>query len=259
MLSSRSKLSLMQLLLTISWNDLQTLLEKYFGIRDEYLDQRVVRGHLFSATNESIMNLCAELVKTGRTFRLNISPRWAYDQRWSDFSHCLLLDGFLVRDEGPSENRQIVPIDPSMGDAGNIEDDLTAELRRTNLTNIDGILQTLSNSSEDFRRNPPDYNGCLNNARVGLQTLATAIARDRMRNHPGSFDETSWGQVIAYLRVSGFITAQEENGLTGVFTFVSPGSHRPIGISDAEATRLGRSFVFGMCYFLAKQYNGCLS
>ncbi len=113
----------------------------------------------------------------------------------------------------------------------------------------------MENSATAFRRSPPDYNGCLSNARVALQTLATAIANVRTTTHPGSFDETKWGQILAYLRTSGLITKSEEEGLAGVFSFVSPGAHTPVGISEEEIARLGRSLVASMCYFLVKRYN----
>jgi len=74
-------------------------------------------------------------------------------------------------------------------------------------------------------------------------------------NHPGSFDPTSWGEVIAYLKSSGFITSQEEEELAGVFTFVSPGAHSSVGLNEMKMTRLGRSLAASMCYFLIKSYN----
>jgi hypothetical protein len=79
------------------------------------------------------------------------------------------------------------------------------------------------------------------------------IARHPM--HPGSFDPTKWGAVINYCRSSSFITEEEERGLVGVFGFVSPGSHRPLGFSEGEFARRGRSFVVGMCWFLVKRYR----
>ena len=64
------------------------------------------------------------------------------------------------------------------------------------------------------------------------------------------------GEVVAYLRKTGVLTPEEEAGLTGVFAFLSPGAHRPIGLTDREMTRLGRALSAGMCYFLAKRWLG---
>jgi hypothetical protein len=52
-----------------------------------------------------------------------------------------------------------------------------------------------------------------------------------------------------------FITNEEEKGLVGVYGFVSPGSHRPLGIPEEQMTRLGRSLALGMCWFLVKSYQ----
>jgi len=56
-------------------------------------------------------------------------------------------------------------------------------------------------------------------------------------------------------RAQASSTKEEERGLVGVFGFVSPGSHRPLGFSEAEFARLGRSFVAGMCWFLVKSFR----
>jgi hypothetical protein len=117
------------------------------------------------------------------------------------------------------------------------------------------VIQKLDDSANAFRSSNPNYNACLNDARVALQTLATAIAQARAAAHPGSFDAKKWDSIIAYLRASAFITVEEERGLTGVFGFVSPGSHRPLGLSHQELARLGRSFISGMCWFLIKLYQ----
>ena len=33
------------------------------------------------------------------------------------------------------------------------------------------------------------------------------------------------------------------------------GSHCPLGLSEEEFTRLGRTFIVGMCWFLVKRYG----
>ena len=63
------------------------------------------------------------------------------------------------------------------------------------------------------------------------------------------------GSVIAYLRTSGFITQQQEHGLSGVFGLISPGSHTPIGFDEEEFARLGRGLAVSIIYFLAKRLN----
>ena len=149
----------------------------------------------------------------------------------------------------------LLPVDPTIEGTITWEDDLSQELSRSGLQQAGEILRVMQASGEAFRRMPPDYNACLSNARVTLETLARDIAKSRQSRHPGSFDETRWGQVVAYLRTSGLISVQEEEGITGVFTFVSPGAHAPVGLDESEMARLGRSLVASMCYFLVKRHN----
>jgi hypothetical protein len=49
-------------------------------------------------------------------------------------------------------------------------------------------------------------------------------------------------------------TTEEEKGLAGVFGFLSPGAHRPVGIPEGQMTLLGRSFALNMCWFLLKNH-----
>jgi hypothetical protein len=136
-----------------------------------------------------------------------------------------------------------------------LDDDLTHELKTSGLSDSAAIIQKLVDSTEAFRKSNPDLNAALNNARVALQTLATSIAKVRASNHGGTFDEKKWGSVLAYLRASGFITEDHEKGPAGVFGFVSPGSHIPVGLAEMEMTRLGRSFILGACWFLVKRFK----
>jgi hypothetical protein len=123
------------------------------------------------------------------------------------------------------------------------------------LENSEELIRLINESSEAFRKTPPDFNGCLNKVRVAIQTLVTSIAKARLSQYSASFDLSKWGEVLAYLQRTNFITKQEEEGISGAFTFVSPGAHRPIGFSEEEMARLGRNLIISMCYFLIKLCN----
>ena len=94
------------------------------------------------------------------------------------------------------------------------------------------------------------------NARVALETLAGDIAAHvaSLRQAPSPYNSSKWGEVLAFLRSSGEITTEEEKGLAGVFGFLSPGAHGPVGIPEDQMTRLGRSFALNMCWFLIKNH-----
>ena len=93
-------------------------------------------------------------------------------------------------------------------------------------------------------------NGCLSKARIALETLALSMARAR----PG-FYGSKWGHAVMHLRKSGLITEAQEAGLTGVYSLISPGSHKPVAFDEQEYARLGRNLAVTMCYFLAKCQN----
>lgn len=186
---------------------------------------------------------------TSDTIRLDVSPRYAHDQRYEDLKVCLQLDGYLI------EDHQLRKTEPELEGGVPVEDDLSREIDSCSLADAREVARLLENSAVSFRRTPPDLNGTLTNARVALQTLATSISAFYESSQPSGFDDKKWGQVLAHLRTSGFVTEEEEKGLGGVFTFVSPGAHAPVGLSEVETARLGRSLAVSMCYFLVKQFN----
>jgi hypothetical protein len=247
-------------LLLFEREDLILLFEKH-GLQTEPLQYEhlatkpmAVRDAIVAAAPSSLNELVQEIARTKSTMRSNITPRYTFDERWQEFRRCLQLDGYAVaRNEYGHELNEFAPIEPIIEGADRPEDDLTVQLRRSGLAGVDGILRLLEASAASFRNG--DSNGCLTNARVALQTLATAIAIARPSGHPGSFDRTKWGQVASYLRTSGFITPQQEQCLAAVFSFLSPGAHIPLGFTEEEFTRLGRGLAVSFCYFLAKTLN----
>lgn len=252
MLSNRTKLSLMQfLLLQPAWN-LEVLLEKHgfpFASASSGIDLYCFRNALMEADANRLSAIISEILRTSGDLRNNVSPRYRYDERWRDLLLCINLDGYLLRDQ------QLVAMDPTIEASAPIEDDLAKELRESNLDIAEQVIHLAEASGEDFRMNPSDYNGCLTKARMALQTLAMGISRVRRVTHPRDFDETSWGQVLQYLRISGLVTQEEEEMICGVFRFVSPGAHRLLGPTEEEMARLGRSLIASMCYFLVKRHK----
>ena len=53
---------------------------------------------------------------------------------------------------------------------------------------------------------------------------------------------------------SGEVTVEEEQGLAGVFRFLSPRARRPVAIPEVQMARLGRSFALNMCWFLLQNH-----
>lgn len=200
--------------------------------------------------DRTIMLALSEVVATSGDLRARVNPKYRFDERLHDLTQCLLLDGYIIQD------KKLVQTDPSIADAAPLEDDLITALRSSGAPNSQDIITKINDSAETFRATPPDYNASLVNARVALETLAGDVAADvasRLQG-PLTYNPSKWGEVLSFLRSSGEITTEEEKGLAGVFGFLSPGAHRPVGIPEDQMTRLGRSFALNMCWFLLKNH-----
>ena len=254
-LSNRTKLSLVQFLAEIEIGGLDLLLEKYGarrGVISEWPARKsdIVRDWVFDATHDARFALLDELARTAGAIRNSISPHYRYDERMGELAACLELDGYRI------ENGGLTNIEPTIEGVVSVVDDLSAALNDSGLAEATEIQRVIDSSTENFIRQEPDYNACLVSARVALQTLATAIATRSPNAATSNHQRTNWGQTIAFLKTEGFIGPAEEQGLTGVFSLISPGAHRPIGLNEREFARLGRSLAVSMTFFLIRRYNG---
>lgn len=197
-----------------------------------------------------LLLVLTEIVATTGDLRARVNPKYRFTERLHDLTQCLLLDGYIVQET------KLVPIDPSIADAMPLEDDLIAALRNSGAPRAQEIIAKIGDSAQSFRATPPDYNAALVNARVALETLAADIAASVASRVQGlvPYNPSKWGEVLGFLRTSGEVTPEEEKGLAGVFGFLSPGAHRPVGIPEDQMTRLGRSFALNMCWFLLKNH-----
>ncbi len=256
MVSSKSRISLCQYL-ELHENQIPELLLDKHGVNRElgrfynnYFRVMAIKDALLSASQEQIINLLDEVIKTKGDLRSRISPCYRHDERWQDLARCLELDGYKIEDTG------LIQIEPTIHGVEHQEDQLTKELRNSNISNSDEIITMLENSSKHFRDAKPDFNACLTNARIALETLAKSIAATHGLRADDQAELQKWGRILAFLRKSDFITEKEELGLSGVYSFISEGSHSPIiETDDEEMTRLGRNLSISMCYFLIKRYS----
>ena len=251
MISKRTRYSLAQLLDAFEPNVSITLFAKY-DVRISISYGREINDLLTSIKNEddeTLLCVLSEILKTKGSLRSKISPKYIFDERLDDLSNCLKLDGYIV------ENGKISQVDPSIGDGEPIEDDLIQALKSSGLAEAEKIIRLISDSSDAYRALPPDYNACLNNIRVSLETLARAISEALEVSDSPVYDKTKWGSIIYFLRAIILLTIEEEKGLVGVYGFISPGSHRPVGMPEVEVARLGRSLALGMCWFLINLYS----
>lgn len=254
MFGSRTRYSAAQFLGLQEVSVIRALLGKN-GVDTSWMHPATMMENLIHVTtstdDRTMMSVLDEITRTQKDLRSRVSPKERFDERFDDLKKCLLLDGFVI------ENKQLRTLDPSIRDAPPIDDELIAALQQSGLIRGPAVIQKINDSTESFRRPNPDFNASLTNARVALETLAGDIAQVRIQGiqPPPNLDPTSWGSILSCLRAIDFITAEEEKGLAGVFRFLSPGAHRPIGLPQDQMTRLGRTFALNMCWFLVKLYQ----
>lgn len=253
MIGKRTRYSLTQFLMLQEPMVSIVLISKYVDRHVSLFPAQLLQGllDLIGGLNDhTLMLVLSEIVATAGDLRAPVNPKYRFDERMHDLMQCLRLDGYAVQE------KRILQTDPSITDAAPMEDDLIDSLRSSGAPRADEIAAKIVASSDAFRASPPDYNASLVNARIALETMASDVATDVAAKTPGvaTFNPAKWGEVLAFLRTSGEITQEEERGLAGVFGFLSPGAHRPVGIPEDQMTRLGRSFALNMCWFLLKNH-----
>ena len=255
MLAKKTLLSLAQFLELQGHDYLQLLFEKH-GIRFSAYFRGVqgaslvaLREGLESVSELAVESLLGEIALTLNDLRFRVNPRYRFDERLGDLQRLLALDGYRL------DSGAFTRIEPQIEGTPPIRDDLEQELVGSRLSKAHEVQAQVEAAISSFRQEPPDFNGSLTHARIALESLAREIALTRQVRYPGVFDTNKWGSVLSYLRTSALISAEEEKALAGVYSLLSQGAHRTVGLTEAEMARLALSLAFSMLYFLIKQYN----
>lgn len=239
-LNLRTKISLSQLLDKFDYPQINILFEKH-SLSCDCCNITNIKDVL---TTENIISLIQEIVLTKRELRSRISPKYVFEERWHDFEKCLLLDGYRI-----NTNNTISSIEPSVDGIIAMEDDLIVEINQSSLSKKDEIIKLIKESEESFKNASPDYNGCLSKSRIAIET----IVRNKVEDEMGTNE--NWGRSLSILKANGFITQNEENALSSIYTLVSDGSHKPLGFTDEEYSRYGRNLIMTTCYYIIKKQN----
>ena len=245
--TKRTKLSLCQFLDLFDQDVVHILLEKH-DITAWGYSQIEISSVLSEADQSSIETLIDEIVRTNGDLRNRVSPRYRFDERWSDFEKCLLLDGFRI------EKNKILRIEPFIESIEPVEDDLTNELNDPILTSSGEVIRHIKLSAEAFKQSSPDYNACLSHSRIALETIVREVAKHY--NLDTDEDTKAWGRSLSHLKNKEFITNKEESAIASTYTFISDGAHIPVGFTEEEFVRFGRNLAMSVCYFVIKKFNG---
>jgi len=246
-ISKRTKLSLCQFLSLFTQDIVQILLEKHDVSVWGYTQIQISEA-LLEASQEAIGELIDEIVRTNGDLLNKVTPRYRFKDRWQDFERCMLLDGFKIDD------KCILKLEPTIESTEPVEDDLSNELNISSLVSSEEVIRHIKLSAESFKKSSPDYNACLSHSRIALETIVRCIAK-----HGGleiNEDNKAWGKSLLYIRELGIITNKEEGAIASTYTFISDGSHKPVGFTEEEFARFGRNLAMSSCYFVIKTFNG---
>nr|WP_321267737.1 hypothetical protein [uncultured Sulfurimonas sp.] len=238
-LTNRTKLSLVQFLDLQDYQHINILFEKY-SLDDTCRNILDIRETIL---DNDISSLLKEIVGTRQALKNRVDSKTSFNERWDELIKCLYLDGYKI------EDNKLISIQPYIPGTIAIEDDLTHEILQSNLSKIDDIVKFINESAEAFKKTTPDYNGCLSKVRLAIETMVRDIANDT------TCTNKCWGKALHQLKASGLLTQDEEQAIASTYTFVSDGSHIPLGFTHEEYARYGRNLILSVCYFMIKKYN----
>ena len=194
------------------------------------------------SSSNSLDSLISELISTKQDLRSRISPRYKFDERWNDFEKCLFLDGYKI------ENNILISIEANIDGVIALEDDFTIEINNSTFSKKEDVKKLINESAEAFKSG--DYNQCLSKSRIALETLIRTIAIDKYSN-----TNDTWGSALSNLKTNSFLTQIEEDLMAKTYSFVSNGSHIPLGFTNEEYARYGRNLLMSKCYYIIKKYK----
>lgn len=201
LLTNRIKISLYQLITQFTFHQIKALIQKYGDNIHLLSDYHNATEHLYDTVKEiildfeeeNIIDIITELINAKKSYRNSVSPRYLFDQRWEDLRKCLMLDGYKIN------SNELLKVEPDIGKLMNTEDDLKKELSKLGLNEVRKVIKLIDSSTDAYRKNPPDYNGCLANIRTSLETLGKSIAYKIQENNNEEKDVTKWRSTISYL------------------------------------------------------------
>lgn len=237
--STRTNISLSQFLELFEISLTNILFEKYSMDTDCRNIQDIKES--ISSSN-SLDSLISELISTKQDLRSRISPKYKFDERWNDFEKCLFLDGYKI------ENNILISIEPNIDGVIPLEDDFTIEINSSTFLKKEDVKRLINESAEAFKNS--DYNQCLSKSRIALETLIRTIAIDKYSN-----TNDTWGSALSNLKTNSFLTQIEEDLMAKTYSFVSNGSHIPLGFTNEEYARYGRNLLMSKCYYIIKKYK----
>ena len=244
--SHQTKGTIVQLLNAIQYEDARVFFFKHLGIYKAELCDFIY--HISNVSDETLREIIREFLSNNKMLRAGAPIKNVFDSGIVDLERWVLHDGWIV------ENGALLRVTPAAEEITGIRDTLLEDLANSGLDNEGAIVTAIENSAKHFVANPPDFNGSVTNVRIALETVARNAAKTISTKRGCPYLDDKWGKALQLLRSQGVIEQEEEDTLSRVYTFISPGAHIPKGITEEEWARLARTFGLSSAYFLLKKY-----
>jgi hypothetical protein len=135
MLGSRTLISLSQFL-DLQEDSTIALMFQKCGIqtpRSGMIIPNVIFTWLKACGAAQINELVDEIFHSTRMLRAAVNPKYLYEERWTDLERCLLLDGYRIIGDY-RDGYKVVAVEPTIAETAPLGDDLSNELKRSNLS-----------------------------------------------------------------------------------------------------------------------------
>lgn len=229
----------------------QTLLYKHLGGGNPDGGMMGAVAAMTASADEAVGALVAELVGQKNQLRHSAPTRYVFDGRVRDLERWLFHDGWSVDNEG-----RLVAAGAAVEETTGVRDNLFEELTASGLDADHALERALNEAADAFRSDPPDFNESTTKVRIALETVARRAAPALAARRGIASPVDSWGATLTFLRIDAqLLTLQEEQTLAAMYTLISPGAHRPTGLTDEEWARLARTFALSATYFLLRKYR----
>jgi hypothetical protein len=200
------------------------------------------------ASDEALRAMVRELLAANKMVRGTAPVKHVFESAVEDLARWALHDGWMA------ESGTLVRITPAAEESTGVRDKLLEDLTASDLDGDNAIRTAIEDSAKHFVAIPPDLNASTTKVRIALETIARRAAPKLAAKNGEIYEGDSWGKALQLMRTLGAIEKDEDEILARVYTFISPGSHVPKGLTAEEWARLARTFGLSSAYFLLQKY-----
>lgn len=242
--SHQTRGTIAQILAAVSTDGSATFLYKHLGVS---IGQPFV-SILAKTPDGTLQAMATEIIANNKSLRRAAPVKNIFDSGVEELQRWVLHDGWVV------DGGALVRVTPAAEEMTGVRDKLVEDLANCGLDADGAVRRAVQDSSKDFVAQPPDFNGSTTKVRIALETIARRAAREIATKRSQGYPNDSWGKALELLRSQSVIEQNEEEILTRVYTFISPGAHVPKGVTAEEWARLARTFGLSSAYFLLRKY-----